>query len=69
MATIGEAIDELVEKRGDSTIGIYILEEALRRALQSEGGIMVGGMLPQEHSRWLEIKEEEDRIMARLNER
>jgi len=66
--TIGQHIDKLVEEHGDSTIGLYILEQALVKALRKPCYTLVklDGRLTSQCSRYQELKAEENAFFARL---
>lgn len=70
--TIGAEIAKLVKRYGNYTIGIYILESALKEAtVGRESGqiVTVGTKLPSETTRYKELQSEEQEIIKRIEER
>lgn len=62
--TVGEAIDELVEKYGGYTIGIYVLERALSKAIMREGQVTVDGTPVHSTDQYIMLDEKEKKFLA-----
>lgn len=67
--TVGESIDSLVKEYGGYTLGIYVLEQALREAIEAEGRCTFDGKLISEHAQYLEIWDAETKLMEEIKQR
>jgi hypothetical protein len=66
VVTLGDRIDELVERFGDSTLGIFVLEGAPKKALDAKGTTEIGGKMICDWPRYQEIDKKEAEIINRL---
>lgn len=69
--TIGHTVEQLVKRHGQSTMGIFILESALRDACGVRSGSIVNldGKFIHETPGYLARRDEENRIMEEIRAR
>ena len=65
--TVGEAVNALVREHGKSTLGLYILESALKRAVGKDGRqLLVDGQLVCDSAVYQQFEQAERAMIAEM---